>query len=61
MKSYQYVNIKLWKFLGASLEDHRQIIDEYAAQGYRYVGYIPTNMDAHGVLKEIDLIFEKDV
>ena len=61
MKSYEYVSVSLWKFLGASMDQHRDIIDEYAAKGYRYVGYVPTNMNGHGVVTEIDLIFEKDV
>lgn len=41
MKAYEYVNIHIGKFVGAGSEAHRAIIDEYAARGYRYVGYIP--------------------
>lgn len=40
--------------------EHRQIINEHAAEGYRYVGYVPTNMNDHGKIREIDLIFEID-
>ena len=60
MKKYEYVNINIDGFLGSGSEEHRQIIDEYAAKGYRYVGYIPTDITAHGKIVEMDLIFEID-
>ena len=59
MKEYTYKKVKLWKSFGALLENHRQIIDEYAAQGYRYAGYIPTDINARGVIVEIDLILKR--
>jgi len=34
------------------------LIDEYAAKGYRYVGFIPVNMTDYGKIKDVDLIFE---
>ena len=61
MKKYEYVNISIDNFfLGSGSEEHRQIIDEYAAKGYRYVGYIPTKITPHGKIVEMDLIFEID-
>ena len=45
MKRYEYVNIHIGKFCGAKSEEHRNIIDAYAAKGYRYVGYIPTDIN----------------
>lgn len=60
MKRYEYVNVHIGKFIGAISEKHRSIIDEYAAKGYRYVGYIPTNISDYGKIKDIDLIFEID-
>lgn len=60
MKRYEYVTIYIGRFFGAKSEEHRGIIDEYAAKGYRYVGFIPTNMNDNGKIREIDLIFEKD-
>ncbi|QNO14095.1 DUF4177 domain-containing protein [Alkalicella caledoniensis] len=61
MFQYEYVNVKVGSFWGARSEEHREIIDKYAANGYRYVGFIPANMDSYGKYKEIDLIFEKEV
>ena len=60
MKKYEYVEIRVGKFIGVKCEAHRQIIDEYASKGYRYVGYIPTKMSDHGKYITIDLIFEKE-
>jgi len=58
MKKYEYVQVHINKFIGAKSEEHRQIINNYAAKGYRYVGYIPTNMTDYGKIKDMDLIFE---
>ena len=60
MKKYEYVNVKIGKFIGAKSEEHRQIIDEYASKGYRYVGYIPTDISDYGKIKSMDLICEVD-
>lgn len=60
MKQYEYVRLNINKLIGAKSEEHRQIIDEYANRGYRYVGYIPTNITDYGKIKEMDLIFERD-
>ncbi len=61
MKQYEYVSVHIGRFVGAKSEEHRAIIDEYAAKGYRYVGYIPTDISDYGKFKDIDLIFEKDL
>ena len=60
MKRYEYVNIHIGKFCGAKSEEHRNIIDAYAAKGYRYVGYIPTDINDYGKIKDMYLIFEID-
>lgn len=61
VKKYEYVHVHINKFVGAKTENHRQIIDDYAAKGYRYVGFIPTDITDYGKIRDIDLIFEKDV
>lgn len=60
---YKYVNIKTTGkgiFCNKTVE-HRKIIDEHAANGYRYVGWFPTKSSnlVEGVIEEVDLIFEK--
>lgn len=61
MKKYEYVPVHINRFVGAKSEEHRQIIDGYAEKGYRYVGYIPTIINDYGKIKDLDLIFEKDI
>lgn len=61
MKKYEYVPLHIGKFIGAKSEEHRQIIDSYAAKGYRYVGYLPTVLNDYGKIKDIDLVFERDL
>lgn len=61
MKKYEYVNVHIGKLCGAKSEEHRTIIDQYAAKGYRYAGFIPTNMSDYGKIKDMDLVFEMDL
>lgn len=61
MKKYKYVSVHIGRFIGAKSEEHRKIIDEYAAKGYRYVGYIPTIISDYGKIKDMDLVFEIDI
>lgn len=61
MKKYEYVTVHAGTFVGASFEEHRDVIDRYAAQGWRYVGFIPVNMDGYGRLRDMDLVFETDL
>jgi len=41
------------------IDDYKEIINERAKQGWRYVGYIPTKQRGTGHIQELDLIFEK--
>ena len=41
------------------IEDYRPLIDQRAAHGWRYVGYIPTRQRGTGHIQKMDLIFEK--
>lgn len=61
MKRYEYVNVHVGKLIGAKSEEHRQIIDDYAKRGYRYVGFIPTDISDYGKIKDMDLVFELDI
>lgn len=60
MKIYEFVNVKINKIVGAKSEEHRKIITEYASKGWRYVGYIPTELSDAGKIKTMDLVFEKE-
>jgi len=58
MMKYEYVEVECNRFFGATITEHRDIINKYAKKGYRYVGYIPTKISDYGKIKVIDLIFE---
>ena len=47
MKQYEYVSVHIGKLFGAASEEHREIINDYAAKGWRYVGFIPTVSYTH--------------
>ena len=59
MYEYKYVDLLSEGVSASRFEEHRAIIDKYAAQGWRYVGYLPTKISMGGVLGNIDLIFER--
>ena len=62
MKKYEYVSVNGYNMLsGYNLKgQHRDIIDRYAADGWRFVGAIPTAY-AGDRPTDIDLVFEKDI
>ena len=61
MYEYKYVSVDPGAdlFFGGSGAGHRQVIDQHAARGWRYVGGIPTGFTGHGVITSLDLIFER--
>lgn len=60
MKKYEYVEVYIDKIIGSRSDSHREIIDEYAKKGYKYVGFIPVSMSNYGKIRKMDLVFEKD-
>ncbi len=62
MKQYQYVTIELEnnKLTTAKTTAHRDVIDKYASEGFRYAGYVPCVIGPSGKILSMDLIFEKD-
>lgn len=62
MKEYEYVEVK-FEAKGVLFHctfEPKEIINKYAKEGYSYVGFVPTLIDAHGSLRKINLIFEKE-
>lgn len=43
------------------IEDYQEVIKEKAAQGWRYIGFMPTKQRGTGHIEELDLIFEKEI
>ena len=60
MRKYEYVKVSMKTgFLSTKTPPYHKIIDEYAAKGYRYVGWFPSNL-LSGVLEELELVFEHE-
>ncbi len=58
---YKYVEFKVNQgFLMNESIGHREIIEEMAKDGYKYLSYIPTVFSSHGEILEMDLVFIKE-
>ena len=67
MKKYKYVRIKssrkllgtTWYYRDKNMAKPREIIDAFAAKGYRFAGAVPVIFDGFFMMiKEYDLVFE---
>lgn len=60
---YEYLYVPLYTGGGFWIDngscEHREVIDRHAAEGWRYVGFMPTRFSGQGGIKEMDLIFER--
>lgn len=61
VKQYTYVTVTYKGVYQKSIQEHREIIDRYAAEGWCYVDHIPVHQYANGQYSSIDLVFERDV
>lgn len=58
MFKYEYVKVNNEAVMASKFTQHREIIDEYARKGYRFIGFVPMKSDSYGRIKEMDLVFE---
>lgn len=62
---YQYKYVKYDTGGGSWIDNadcgYREIIDSRAADGWRYVGYIPASFSSRGGAATVDLIFEREI
>ncbi len=61
MYEYQYVRLNATGVMTVEFKDRQEIIDRYAADGWRYVGWVPATLGAYGSICQIDLIFEREL
>ena len=57
---YQYIYCEMNR-LFSDATDYREVIDKMAAEGWRFVTFIPSDANANGVIKGGDLIFEREI
>lgn len=60
MYEYKYVSVVGEGVTVTKYREHRELIDRYAAEGWRYTGFIPTHI-SNGEAVQLDLIFEREV
>jgi len=62
MYEYQYIAVETGGGVFFNNRDaaHRQVIEEEARAGWRYVGYVPLEFTGSGSVRSIDLIFERE-
>jgi hypothetical protein len=62
MYKYKFVHVVCKQGIFSNThKEYRDIIHKCARKGYRFVGFIPVKVKDYGMLKEIDLVFEKSV
>ena len=61
MYTYEYERMFSQGLIRLRIEDHEAVITQRAQDGWLYVGYIPVEQSAEGLIIELDLIFEKEV
>lgn len=63
---YEYFHVKVAANVSPMLArysidpEYQNIIDRAAAEGWRYVGFLPVSQTAYGAILEYDLIFEQE-
>ena len=57
---YEYVNVKNKTHLMTSSFEYREIIDEYAKNGYRFVCFVPTTIKEFGEIINANLRMYKN-
>ncbi len=67
MKNYEFIRLKYKMLKGGYVtskedgyRDHRTVIREMAAQGWRFVSNLPIETDGYGKVNEYDLVFERE-
>ena len=58
MYEYKYVNVVGEGVAVTKFQEHRELIDRYAKEGWRFVTCVPTHI-THGEIVQLDLVFER--
>ncbi|MDV5106013.1 DUF4177 domain-containing protein [Clostridium perfringens] len=59
MYRYEYVEAQVEGFFNSV--NHREIIDQYAERGFRFITAIPTSFSSYESIKTFDLVFEIEI
>lgn len=57
---YKYMYVRATTGGPFSASDYKELIDQHSREGWRFVTAIPAKFVGYGVIKEVDLVFEKE-
>ena len=60
MDQYKYVPVDREGWIFSGFQGHQEAISREAAQGWRYVGWVPVEITS-GAMTRMDLVFEREV
>lgn len=60
VKIYKYIYVTAKTKGMFRTSDHRELIDKYSQEGWRFITVIPTAFGGYGQITEFDLVFEKE-
>ncbi|MCI8809217.1 MAG: DUF4177 domain-containing protein [Oscillibacter sp.] len=60
MLEYEFETVNGGGIMATIIEDHREVIQRRAKQGWRFAGWVPAKQKGYGYIAEIDLIFERE-
>jgi len=62
MEKYEYtsVNLEFSPWSGRSKTDYLEVLNEYGANGWRFIEFTPRHLTPKGV-KGVDLLFERKI
>jgi len=60
MYQYEYIGCQI-NGVFVDKGSHRATIDKMASEGWRFVCFIPTDINSHGFIRGGDLVFERQV
>ena len=53
MYQYKYIPVDTGGGFLSDTREHRELIDAYAAEGWRYVGFFPVSFTSHGGISRV--------
>ena len=60
MYQYKYIPVDTGGGFLSGSREHPELIDKYAAEGWRYIVFFPVSVTGHGGISQVDLIFERE-
>ncbi|TWH58117.1 uncharacterized protein DUF4177 [Desulfitobacterium sp. LBE] len=61
IKIYKYIYVEAKAAGTFRSSEHRELIDKYSEEGWRFITAIPTVFSGYGLIRQFDLIFEKEI